>query len=246
MKKLTANIRGFLFYLSICIGLFTFVPPWFFYCLIFKKHNELTLVCKPFFGIIFSMFGIRVKIEGTLPEQGKACFMLCNHQSFIDVPVILYKIFPCVFLAKKSLFKIPYFGQLLAYADIIPVERGNPQLNADLPKQIKRRLSRNLPVAAFPEGTRSENGELLPFKNGIFRIIKDANIPVFPITIIDAYKVLPKSGIALYPGEIKVIPHKIISAEEIAGMSHEELKERVWGEIKGNADSGVWGLGYGV
>jgi 1-acyl-sn-glycerol-3-phosphate acyltransferase len=159
-----------------------------------------------------------------MPEQGRACFMLCNHQSFIDVPVILHKIFPCAFLAKKSLFKIPYFGLLLTYTDSIPVVRGNPQANADLPKQIKRRLSQNYPVMAFPEGTRSKNGELLPFKNGVFRVIKDANIPIFPITILDAYKVLPKDGIALYPGEIRVILHKIIPVEKITDLSCEEIK----------------------
>jgi len=231
MEKAVANIRGVLFYLSIAIGLVTVIPPWFFYCAFFKKKHKFMLICKPFFTVIFFLFGIKVKIEGDLPEQGKACFMLCNHQSFVDVPVILYKIFPCAFLAKKSLFKIPYFGQLLAYADCIKVERGNPQANLDLPDQIKRRLSQNFPVAAFPEGTRSENSELLPFKNGVFRIIKDASVPVFPITLIDAYKVLPKSGIALYPGEIKIVPHNIISTEKIASISYEELRELVRGEI---------------
>jgi len=227
MSKIRANFLGILFYLSIAIGLVTVIPPWLFYCASFKKQHKFMLVCKPFFAVIFFLFGIKVKIEGVLPEQGKACFMLCNHQSFLDVPVILHKIFPCAFLAKKSLFQIPYFGQLLAYTDCIPVERGNPQANADLPKQINLRLSKNFPAAAFPEGTRSANGEILPFKNGVFRIIKDANVPVFPITLIGAYKVLPKNSIALYPGEIKIVPHKIISTEEIADISYEELKERV-------------------
>lgn len=231
MKKILANIRGVLFYLSIVMGLVAVVPPWLFYCALFKKQHKFMLVGKPFFAVIFFLFGIKVKIEGVLPEQGKACFMLCNHQSFIDVPAILYRTFPCAFLAKKSLFNIPYFGLLLTYAGCIPVERGNPQANADLPRKIKLRLSRNFPVAAFPEGTRSANSELLPFKNGIFRIIKDAKVPVFPVTLIDTYKILPKSGIALYPGEIKVVPHKIISAEEIAGISYEELKELVRAEI---------------
>jgi 1-acyl-sn-glycerol-3-phosphate acyltransferase len=231
MKAIRANILGFLFYLSIAIGLLTVIPPWFLYCAITQKWHKFVLIAKPFFAVVFFLFGVKVKIEGTLPEQGKTCFILCNHQSFVDVPVILYKIFPCAFLAKKSLFEIPYFGRLLARTNSIPVTRGNSQANAELPNQIRDRLSRNFPITAFPEGTRSKNGELLPFKSGIFRIIKEALVPVFPVTLIGAHKVMPKSGIAIYPGEIKIIPHKIIPVEEIEKLPYEKLKDLVRTQI---------------
>jgi 1-acyl-sn-glycerol-3-phosphate acyltransferase len=231
MGWFSANIRGFLFYLSLVVGLFTFVPPWFLYCVIFRKQKLFANVGKPFFRIVFPMFGVKVKVEGSLPEQGRACFMLCNHQSFIDVPVILHKVFPVAFLAKKSLFKIPYFGQMLAYTNSIPIVRGDNNTNVDLLNKIKHRISQNFPLMAFPEGTRSKNGELLPFKNGIFRIIKKSGVPVFPVTIIGAHKVLPKTGIAIYPGEIKIIPHRIITAEEIEKLTYEELRDMVREEI---------------
>ena len=227
MAKIRANILGFLFFLSIAIGLVTVVPPWLLYCAIFKKQQKFMLICKPFFAVVFFLFGIKVKIIGELPEHGKACFMLCNHQSFMDVPVIMYKIFPCAFLAKRSLFQILYFGLILAYTGSLPVVRGNTQANADLPKKIQRRLSENFPIMAFPEGTRSPDGKLLPFKTGIFRIIKEAQVPVFPITLVGAHKIMPKSGIALYPGEIRVFPHKIIAAKEIEGLTDEQLKQIV-------------------
>jgi len=231
MKIIRAHILGALFYLLIIIGLVTIIPPWFLYCAITGKWNKFVLIAKPFFAVVFFLFGVKVKIQGVLPEKGSNCFILSNHQSFIDVPIILYATFPCAFLAKKSLFKIPYFGQLLARTNSIPVERGNPQANADLPEQVKDRLSRNFPIMAFPEGTRSENGKLLPFKNGIFRIIKQTKAPVFPITLVDTYKVMPKKGIALYPGEIKIVPHRIISAEEIEKLTAEALKSLVREEI---------------
>lgn len=227
MAKIRANILGILFYLFIAIGLVTLIPPWTLYCIIFKKRQKYMLISKPFFGIIFFLFGIKVKIIGEMPEHGKACFMLCNHQSFIDVPVIMQKIFPCAFLAKRSLFRIPYFRLVLKYTGSLPVERGDKQANAYLPEKIQHRLSENFPIMAFPEGTRSEDGKLLPLKNGIFHIIKAANVPVFPVTIADAYKVLPKSSIALYPGEIKIFPHKIITAKEIEELTHEQLKDAI-------------------
>ena len=227
MAKIRANILGVLFYLSIAAGLAIVIPPWILYCVIFRKQKKFMLVCKPFFAVVFFLFGIKVKIMGDMPEHGKACFMLCNHQSFMDVPVILHKIFPCAFLAKKSLFQIPYFGLLLTYTGSIPVLRGNAQANADLPQKIHHRLSENFPVMAFPEGTRSKDGKLLPFKSGIFNIIKAAKVPIFPVTLTDVHKVLPKSGIALYPGEIKIFPHKIITATEIESLSTEQLKHIV-------------------
>jgi len=231
MGLFRAKVRGYLFYLSIVIGLFTFVPPWFLYCFIFRKQELFANVAKPFFRIVFPLFGVKIKVEGSLPEESRACFMLCNHQSFIDVPIILYKVFPVAFLAKKSLFKIPYFGTFLAYTNSIPIVRGDQNANSDLLDKIKLRISQNFPLMAFPEGTRSENGELLPFKNGIFRIIKKAGVPIFPVTIIGAHKVMPKKGIALYPGEIKVIPHNIITAEEIEKLTYEELRDKVREEI---------------
>jgi 1-acyl-sn-glycerol-3-phosphate acyltransferase len=231
MKIIRANILGFLFYLTVAMGTLIVVPPWFLYCVIFGKRQKFTFVAKPFFIVVFFLFGIKVKIEGTLPKQSETCFILCNHQSFLDVPIILCKVSHCAFMAKKSLFKIPYFGQFLTYTGSVPVERGKPQANVNLPNQIRHRLSQNFPIMAFPEGTRSENGELLPFKNGLFRIIKDAGAPVFPVTLVGAYKVMPKKGIALYPGEIKIIPHKIISTEEIAKLPYEELKGLVKNEI---------------
>ncbi|MDR3000502.1 MAG: 1-acyl-sn-glycerol-3-phosphate acyltransferase [Fibromonadaceae bacterium] len=227
MAKIRATFLGILFYLFVGIGLLFVIPPWLLYCAISGQRHKFVLVCKPFFAVVFFLFGVKVKLEGDLPEQGKACFMLSNHQSFIDVPALMHKIFPCAFLAKKSLFKVPYFGPLLFYTGSIPVERGNRQANADLPKKIQRRLSQNFPVMAFPEGTRSENGELLPFKSGVFRIIKEANVPIFPITIIGAHKVLPKTGLAFYPGEIRIIPHKIITVQEIESMTYEQLKKNV-------------------
>jgi 1-acyl-sn-glycerol-3-phosphate acyltransferase len=213
------------------IGLVTIVPPWFVVCFVLGKRYWLMKIMRPFFYVVFFLFGIKVKVEGELPSAGSACFILSNHQSFIDVPVIVSKIFPCAFLAKKSLMQIPYFGWLLRYSGIISVERGNAVANANLPRTIRKRLSNNFPVAAFPEGTRSSSGEFLPFKNGIFRIIKEAGVPVFPITIIGAWKVLPKTGISLYPGEIRVVPHKIIPAERVAELSYDDLKEVVRGEI---------------
>jgi len=227
VAKIRANILGILFYLSIVIGLITIVPPWTLYCVILGKQQKYMLACKPFFAVVFFLFGIKVKIIGEMPEHGKACFMLCNHQSFIDVPVIMQKIFPCAFLAKKSLFQIPYFRLLLTYTGSLPVVRGDKQANADLPEKIQHHLSENFPIMAFPEGTRSEDGKILPFKNGIFHIIKEANVPIFPVTLMNAHKVLPKTGFALYPGEIKVFPHKIIAAKEIEALSIEQLKELV-------------------
>lgn len=233
MKLIRANILGLLFYISIVLGLFIIVPPWILFCIIFKRRNTVMLIAKPFFNVIFFLFGIKIKIEGEIPAQSRKSFLLSNHQSFIDIPVLMCKLFPCAFLAKKSLFKIPYFGTVLAYTNSIPVERSNPQANINLSKQIRRRFSNNYPIAVFPEGTRSKNGEYLPFRNGIFRIIKNINsdVYIFPVTIIGAHKVLPKTGIALYPGEIKIILHKIIDSEEISKLSFEELKDKVQKEI---------------
>lgn len=220
------------FFATIVAGLL-FIPFWCLYCVLTKKRTQFTRINYWFFGVVFPLFGIRVKVEGKEHLQGRSFVMLANHQSFLDIPALLQAVLPSAYLAKKSLFDIPYFGQFLHYTGSIPVDRKNPRMNDKVPGILRDRLQQGFTFTVFPEGTRTTTGEMLPFKNGIFRMIQSAPVPVLPVTLIDTGRVLPKKGFALHSGEVRIIIHPPIMPAEIEAMNLEQFRDRVYNAIAG-------------
>jgi 1-acyl-sn-glycerol-3-phosphate acyltransferase len=81
--------------------------------------------------------------------------------------------------------------------------------------------------------TVDPTGDLLPFKNGIFRMIQSAPVPVLPVTLIDTGRILPKKGFALHSGEVRIIIHPPIMPAEIETMNLEQFRDRVYNTIAG-------------
>ena len=221
------------FFGVIVLGLL-FIPFWCLWCVLTKNRTGFTRINYWFFGLVFPLFGIRVKVEGKEYLQGSSFVILANHQSFLHIPALLQAVMPSAYLAKKSLFDIPYFGQFLHYTGSIPVDRKNPRLNDRIPALLRERLSQGFTFTVFPEGTRSVDGSLLPFKNGIFRMIKAAPVPVLPVTLVGTGRILPKEGFALFRGELRIVIHAPISPEEIEGMDLEQFRDRVKSAIQGS------------
>jgi 1-acyl-sn-glycerol-3-phosphate acyltransferase len=143
--------------------------------------------------------GLNVHVSGLEKLQnGKPYVFLANHQSALDIP-ILYK--ACVgrhdirFMAKESLFKIPFMGIL---------------------QELKDRVAK-LPYSyiVFPEGTRSPDGRLQPLKKGSIGLALRLGLPVVPVTIVDACRANPKASFKIRGGTVHVIFHEPISAPDI-------------------------------
>jgi len=224
------RVRWVIFFGAVIFGLLLIIP-WFIICLLTNNRNNFTRINRPYFGILFPLLGIKLKVEGREHLQGRSFMMLANHQSFLDIPALLQGVSHSAFLAKDSLFKVFWFGQLLHYTGSIPVSRKNPRANEQIPFVLRERLQKGYTFTVFPEGTRSETGDLLPFKNGIFRMIKSAPVPVLPVTLIGSGLILPKRGCALHPGELRIVIHPPISPAEIEAMSMEQLRTQVYNTI---------------
>ncbi|OGU16221.1 MAG: acyl-phosphate glycerol 3-phosphate acyltransferase [Geobacteraceae bacterium GWC2_53_11] len=156
---------------------------------------------------------VRVSISGAehLPD-GPVIFM-SNHQSNFDILSLLAAL-PCQihWIAKKELFEIPVFGPSMRRGGYIPLDRGDGRKALQSMDEAAATIHRGKSVVLFPEGTRTPDGNLLPFKRGGFILARKADVPVIPVTINGSGKINPANQIRLYSGNIHITLHPPIAA----------------------------------
>jgi 1-acyl-sn-glycerol-3-phosphate acyltransferase len=183
---------------------------------------SFSLVCASFgahlpFWVIAKLFGTRRKLLFTLARRtGRAIvainpfwdvrvegsrrlppgtFVICaNHLSNADVFCMTYFVGQWRHIAKRSLLKVPMFGSILLMGGHVPVERGETRSGEEALARCRDWLERGVSVCFYPEGTRSETGELGPFKMGAFKIAVETQCPILPIAISGTQDALPKHG----------------------------------------------------
>ncbi len=156
---------------------------------------------------------------------------MCNHQSQLDIPVLerVLKDYNIRFLAKKSLFDIPFFGWGIKALGYVPVEREDPKEGLKSLLACVEKLKEGFSLVVFPEGTRSRTGELLPFKIGGFLIPIKAGVPVCPVAIWGTIEILPKGSLwmKLKKREVKVYIGPVIDVSGLTLKDKNLLAERV-------------------
>lgn len=161
--------------------------------------------------------------------------IVANHQSMFDIPVF-YSFLDTEFrwMAKASLFKIPFVGWGMSGAGYIPVERGDRKKAMESLFKAAERIQAGASVIIFPEGTRSPDPDqgMLPFKKGGFVLAKKAEVHIQPVTIWGAYHIMPpkqkgKFIQRIFPGPVHVEVHDHIAPETYRDMSHDELMDLV-------------------
>ena len=149
----------------------------------------------------------RVQKEGTANvEPGATYVFACNHQSMVDILVLLAKL-PKNFrwIAKKELFAVPLFGRAMLSAGYIPIDRSDREAAYNSLQTAARRIATGASVVIFPEGTRTNDTTLLEFKVGGFGLAVESGRPVMPVAIVGAGKVMPKGSLLINPGKIRLI-----------------------------------------
>lgn len=166
----------------------------------------------------YRLAGIRVRAVGREQlEDGRAYLFMSNHVSNLDPPVITPLLGRRIaIIAKKELFKIPLFGRAMRAGSFVAVNRASPRSAVESVTNAVHVLQSGLGMLAFPEGTRSPNGRLLPFKKGPFQLAMEAGVPVVPITMVGSYEAWPKGRVALRASEIVVHFHAPIDPRQFA------------------------------
>jgi len=172
--------------------------------------------------------GIRVRVEGAENIQpGVRYIFLSNHVSNLDAPVLLPAIpgRTSVFL-KRELMKIPLLGTAFRMARYIPVSRGHSRAEAQRSVEAAAdALNGGLHIMVFPEGTRSSDGSLLPFKKGAFFLAEETGAPMIPVIISGTERMMPKGALRIIPGEAYVRFLPAIRPQD--ATSRDDLMQRV-------------------
>lgn len=184
--------------------------------------------------VALALAGIRVRLEGVENIPAGACLFMPNHTSAID-PVAVFVFLPrrVAFLAKKELFEIPLLGVAMRSASFLSVDRSSREAAAASADRAAEQLRAGISTVIYPEGTRSRDGRLLPFKRGGFLMAIRAGRPVVPITIVGAERLMPKGRWWLRPGEIVLAFHPAIDVSGYREEGREALLQRVRGVIAG-------------
>ncbi len=178
--------------------------------------------------------GVRVRLEGATREKlDRPLVVVANHQSWFDVFVLAGHI-PgrARFVAKEELRRIPLFGAAWETCGHIRVNRGDrAEAVRSLNEAGARIRDERLNVILFPEGTRSPDGRLLPFKKGAFVLAIQTGVPILPVGISGSREVMAKGSWRIRPGEVRVRVGDPIPVDGLTVADRDQLLARARSEI---------------
>lgn len=171
-----------------------------------RNGNAPHLVARAWARSILFVSGIHVHVNGleNLNVDG-SCILMPNHQSNFDIPVLLGCL-PIQFrwLAKSELFKIPIFGRGMRGCGYISIDRSNRKSAFQSLAEAAAKIRNGVSVLIFPEGTRSRDGRILPFKKGGFVLSVDAGVPIVPIVIFNTWSIMPKDRLRIRTQSVRM------------------------------------------
>jgi len=218
-RKLEEVLRNFAVWIYCLIT----VPTMGLFALVIRRHFWAVCWCK----WLLLLLGIRIKVvkEAELSE-GRVYVFMANHQSQLDIPVLekVLERYNIRFLAKRSLFQIPFFGWGMKALGYVPVEREDPKEGLKSLLLCVEKLKQGISLVIFPEGTRSPDGRLLPFKSAGFMVPIKAGVPVVPVVIKGTREILPK-GRLWFSFKRKEVQVFVGSPIETQGYSLKQRKE---------------------
>jgi 1-acyl-sn-glycerol-3-phosphate acyltransferase len=149
--------------------------------------------------------GTRIVQSPMPPLPDGPLIFASNHESALDIWVLLARVPRSIrFVAKEELFRIPIFGAYMRLGGHIPVDRKNHVRAVESLRRAGEAVRAGTSLIVFPEGTRSRDGRVQPFKKGPFVVAMEAGVPVIPVAISGTGAITPKNHVAVSPGTARL------------------------------------------
>jgi 1-acyl-sn-glycerol-3-phosphate acyltransferase len=194
-----------------------------------RTGNGPHLLARFWANSILWVSRVKVTVKGAEKlDPGRSYIYMANHQSNADIPLLLGRL-PVQFrwLAKAELFRIPVFGRAMRGVGYISIDRSNRKSAFESLERAARTIRDGTSVLIFPEGTRSRDGHILPFKKGGFVLSVDSGVPIVPIIIRGTRDIIPKGHFMIRPAPVSM---EILDPVETAGYTRktkDALLERI-------------------
>lgn len=202
-----------------------------------KDGKRAYRINKLWTWMVLRIGGISVTVQGIQNlDPSRPYIFMVNHQSNMDIPVLVRALseFQLRWIAKRELFLLPFFGWALWATRHIIVDRGDRTDALESLRRAQERIKQGISVVVFPEGTRSADGNLLPFKRGGFLLAAKSKTPIVAVTINGSGRILRKNDWRVRSGTVTVIISPPLATENYRPGSLRALSTEVEQRIAKN------------
>ena len=214
--------------------------PVLLFCYPIKFAQPIILIGKWALWVGQKILGIRLDASGIERIDKRVSYVfMANHLSLIDGPLLFMLIPQFVrVILKKEAFKIPVIAQAMRQVDFIPVDRKSLKGGKKSIDRASRMIKeKGFSFLIFPEGTRSRDGKLQPFKRGGFFLAVNSQVAIVPVSIRGTYELMPKGSFFAKRGKVRVTFHPSVSVQ---GFDQNNLPQLI-GKVRGIIQSGLEG-----
>jgi len=216
---------------TLVLGMFTFVSY------LFDRKGRLGHYFARLWGKAALLANrVKVRVEGMEHLNGKGPYIfMSNHQGYYDI-FTLQSHLPYQFkwLAKKELFSVPFLGWTMAAVGYISIDRGGTRDTVGAMNEAAQKIRDGMSVVIFPEGSRSPDGSIQPFKKGGFTLAIKSKVPIVPIAISGSRDIIPKDRLTVTAGEIRMFVGPPIEIQHYSLKDRESLMRKVRETISEN------------
>ncbi|MCJ7682062.1 MAG: 1-acyl-sn-glycerol-3-phosphate acyltransferase [Candidatus Aminicenantes bacterium] len=224
----------------VCFMFVLLLIPILLVCFLLRLRTPLFFVARGALWILFKIVGIRIEVLGKewLDEKKKYVFM-CNHLSFMDGPLVFLVIPHFVrVIMKKPISRIPVIGPAMRFAGFIPVDRKGINTGKKSIEQATELMNtQKFSFLIFPEGTRSLDGKMGPFRRGGFFLAINSGVPLLPISMTGSFDLMPKGSFWIRRGAVRVKFHQAISTNGFTVQSMDGLMNKTRSIIQAGVNS---------
>lgn len=223
----------FVAFLTVCL-----LMPLIFFCWLTGLSHLLFFFSRFVLHLGQKIVGISLDLQGLDGIDRKSSYVfMANHVSIIDGPLLFMLIpHPVRVLMKKEAFRIPIISVAMRQVGFIPVDRkGFKRAKRSIDRASRLVREKGFSFLIFPEGTRSRNGLLQPFKRGGFFLAINGQVPIVPVSIKGTFDLMPRGSFFIKKGKVNVTFHKPIP---VLGYKRNNLTE-LSGKVRSTIQSGL-------
>lgn len=205
-----------------------------------RNGDTIHKVARIWAKCILVASGVKVTVKGlpNIDPAGSYIYM-SNHLSNFDIPILMSYL-PVQFrwLAKAELFRIPLFGYAMKRASYISIDRSDRKSAIQSLNKAAKIIRNGVSVVIFPEGTRSQNNNIQPFKKGGFFLAIDSGVHIVPIIIHGTWSIMPKKQFLVKPGNVVLEITSPIESSDYTRETRDDLMEKIRNVIMESFEKG--------